>query len=470
MNIPRVVIAGTRSGVGKTTITAGIISACRELGLTVQPFKVGPDYIDPGFHSLAAGRTCRNLDTWLMGDNLLEAFSRGAAGADVAVIEGVMGLYDGAAGAAEAGSTAQLAKMLQAPVLLVVDVASAARSVAAEVLGFCQLDPAVNVAGVLLNRVASERHFRLVNEAIEHYCAVPVIGALSKNQDISLPARHLGLIPTTEHSLLPDKLSRITRAVTAGVDLPAVLALARQAGKLAMAGAAGVLPPVAGEAVKIAVARDEAFHFYYPDNLDLLEQQGARLVFFSPLHDRHLPSDMDGLIIGGGFPEEFLPALAQNQIMIKEVAAYCRQGGPVYAECGGLMYLCREIADTAGQAWPMAGVVPAACLMEQTLVGMGYVEAEACHENLLCRPGEVLRGHEFHYSRLAAEAAPAFYFRSRNGKKPRWDGFARGNLLATYLHLYFTPELADRLITACTEFRRNGRCVPWPAVREPVEN
>lgn len=456
--MPRLVIAGTHSGVGKTTIVTGLLAALHRQGVAVQPFKVGPDYIDPGFHRLASGRMSYNLDTWLVPpDRLAAAFTRLCDGAALALVEGVMGLYDGGRGGVS--STAAIARLLRAPVVLVVDVRSMGESVAAVVLGYQQYDRAVQLAGVILNRVGSATHANMVRAAVERL-GVPVLGCVPRQAGLEMPERHLGLVPTTEFAA-DAVLHDLAAAVEQYVDVARLRTLAAAAPPLPEP------PPAqkpAGKPVTIAVARDAAFSFYYPDSLQVLVDLGAVLVYFSPLRDQVLPP-CDGVILGGGFPEMFLPQLAANRSLQERLRRACAGGMPVYAECGGLMYLCRRIVAFDGQAYDMAGLVPAVCRMERRLAAVGYVTAAARQDNVLCQQGEVLAGHEFHFSTFQPEideaAFPwAFMFTRVRTGDTYVGGYAHGRLLASYLHLHFAgqPAAAARFIASCRAYQQETRC------------
>lgn len=455
-HIPRLIIAGTHSGVGKTTIATGIMSALTKQGFKVQGFKTGPDYIDPGYHTLVTGRPSRNLDEFMLSPDVLkQVFVKAAAGMDIAIVEGVMGLFDGGTGGV--GSTANLAKLLQAPVVLVVDVRAMADSAAALVYGFKHYDPSVEIAGIILNRVGSERHFKMVKTAIENKVGVPVLGYLTKDAKLSMPERHLGLLPVEENFNTAWQ-TELAEKLEAALDLKQMLALAQAAKPLT-----AELPKVHSreKIVRIALARDEAFTFYYQDGLDILTDLGAELVPFSPLRDKKLPDDIDGLIFGGGFPEMFSTALAENQAMYESIRTAHQAGMPIYAECGGLIYLCREVTDFSGQhSAPMVGLVPANCKMQQKLVTVGYVEAEACQDNILCSQGTKIRGHEFHFSVMLSQEEEfpwAFTFKKLRDGSTYPGGYCEGNLLASYLHCHFAgnPEAAGSFVAKCLAYQKN---------------
>lgn len=461
--IPRIVIAGVQSGVGKTTVATGLMAALAGKGCRVQGFKVGPDFIDPGFHTAATGNISRNLDSWMFSARTIrELFARSAGTADIAVIEGVMGLYDGCDGTREAGSTAQVAKILEAPVILVIDARGMARSAAAMALGYVKFDPRVKIGGCIFNNVGSEGHYRLLKEAVEASIGLPAVGYLIRNRDLKMPERHLGLVPTAEKESLSSYLESLADLITASLDLERILEIARSAPGMP-AVSARIFPGKPREkAVRIAVARDKAFNFYYQDSLELLEACGAELVYFSPLADARLPEDIHGLYIGGGFPEMFLKELAGNQAMKESLKRAAGAGMPLYAECGGLMYLAEAIVDFAGQAYPMVGIIPGKAQMQKKLEALGYKTGEVQNDNILAKKGDKVRGHEFHWSRLTSlpETLPAAYRLSGGkGKEDRAEGFVLpGNVLASYLHLHFAahPRLARNFVASCRRFKRTG--------------
>lgn len=439
--IPRVVIAGTNSGVGKTTIVAGLLAAFTALGKKVQPFKVGPDYIDPGFHKLASGgRDCYNLDTWLVrSEQLVPFFADMANGADLAIIEGVMGLYDG--GREGVSSTAQIAKELQAPVVLVIDCKAMGESAAAIAKGFRDYDPDVNFAGVLLNRLGSDNHELMIRNAMGKL-GIPVIGAVRRDDRMHSPERHLGLTPVTETDPT-GAIATIRDAVSHMVDLEALDIVANSAPDLEVE---DTEMTTADKAVKIGVAYDEAFSFYYPASLQTLERAGAELCYFSPLKDSALPADVDALLFGGGFPEMFLNQLAANEDMKTAIRQAFISGMPIYAECGGLMYLCEGIRDFEGNRYETVGLVPADCVMQQKLQKVGYVTATALVDTVVAKKGESLRGHEFHFStmewRNPEAAIPALSFTGGRRNETYTGGYCNGNLLASYLHMNFVGNEA----------------------------
>ncbi|MCI5837430.1 MAG: cobyrinate a,c-diamide synthase [Veillonellaceae bacterium] len=450
---PRVVIAGTNSGVGKTTIVTGLLAALRRRHRTVQPFKIGPDYIDPGFHARAAGRDSYNLDTWLVPEERLAYnFSILSKTAEVSVIEGVMGLYDG--GAAGVSSTAAIAKSLQAPVVLVINAQSMGQSAAAIALGYKSYDPDLRVAGVILNRIGSDKHAQITKEAVEAL-GIPVLGSIRRNADLQTPERHLGLTPVTEIDPA-EVIEQMADVVEASVDLEALLAIAEAAPPLQYAEIDATKEKYA---VRLGVAKDEAFSFYYPTSLDYLARLGVTVVPFSPLQDTELP-EVDGLIFGGGFPEMFLPQLAGNTAMLAAIRERAEAGMPLYAECGGLMYLCREVSGFTGRSFRMVGAIPAVTHMRDKLQRVGYVAAKALRDSILCRAGDELRGHEFHFSTLVPdepETYPwAYELRGTRQKEPHQEGYAAGNILASYLHLALDGSNAAtaRFLQQCEAYRK----------------
>jgi len=453
--IPRIVVAGTSSGAGKTTVACGLIGALRARGLVVQGFKVGPDYIDPSYHALASGRPGRNLDAFLSGPELMAPLVRhGGAGADVAVVEGVMGLFDGASGRGELASTGHVAKLLDAPVLLVVDASAMARSAAAIVHGYRTFDPDVQVAGVIFNRVGSDTHEALLREALEPL-GVPVVGALRRDERVTAPERHLGLVPAAERESRTSRALDTLAAVTErSVDLDGVLALARAAPEAA-GPAWSAQPSEEGPPARIAIARGPAFSFHYEENLELLRAAGGDLVAFDPLSDEALPEGTDALVLAGGFPEVFGDELEANAPLRGAVAAFAASGRPVLAECGGLLYLARELDGRA-----MCGVLPAVGRMTGRLT-LGYREATAVTPTPWMDAGERVRGHEFHFSAVELDEGAAAAWRLTVRGVERDNGVAIGGVQAGYLHVHWAahPQLAGRFVRAA------ARATPREAVR-----
>ncbi len=453
-HIKGLVVAGTQSGVGKTTITLGLLAALSRRGLTVQPFKVGPDFIDPGHHTRAAGLVSRNLDGWMLSREANEAlFRRQALKADLALVEGVMGLFDGYDGVSEAGSTAQMAKWLGLPVLLVVDARAMARSAAALVQGFAGFDPDLSLAGVIFNRIGSPTHLDYLRQALAQVPQVKCFGGLPRSPDLAIPERHLGLATAEDHPLTDRYLSDLADLVEANLDLDGLLAALPCLPLVAEAP-----EPAPPPTVRLGVARDPAFCFYYPDNLEWLEHFGAEIVPFSPLNDRDLPDNLDGLYLGGGYPELHAAPLSANHAMRDAIRERATGGLPVYAECGGLMYLCREITDLEGRRHPMARVLPLSVRMLPRLKSLGYREITLAAACLLGPPGTKARGHEFHYSEIAGELPdlPRLYrITNRRGGEPAAEGYGLQNVLASYVHLHFgsNPEVARHLVARCRTYK-----------------
>ncbi|MFE4967510.1 cobyrinate a,c-diamide synthase [Streptomyces sp. NPDC056660] len=508
-SVPRLVIAAPSSGSGKTTVATGLMAAFAARGLAVSPHKVGPDYIDPGYHALATGRVGRNLDAYLCGPELIgPLFAHGARGCDIAVVEGVMGLYDGAAGEGELASTAHVAKLLRAPVVLVVDASSQSRSVAALVHGFASWDPEVRVGGVILNKVASDRHEELLREALES-SGVPVFGVLRRAAQVDTPSRHLGLVPVAERrGAAVDAVAAMAAQVSDGCDLEGLLGLARGAGVVPGAawdagaavasvvsspppplpvpspgaaapstppsGAAAPGPPlrperprpqtpdglgrvraalrpqtpdglgVGGARPVVAVAAGAAFSFSYAEHTELLAAAGAEVVPFDPLRDEQLPDGTRGLVVGGGFPEVYAAELSANEPLRKAVGALAHGGAPVAAECAGLLYLCRELDGLA-----MCGVLDVRARMTERLT-LGYRDAVAVSDSVLAVAGTRMRGHEFHRTEVepGAGAAPAWGVRT---PRPRVEGFVQQGVHASYLHTHWAsePGVARRFVERC---------------------
>ena len=448
----RLVIAGTHSGSGKTTVTVGLLAALRKRGLKVQPFKVGPDYIDTGYHLAAAGRAAYNLDSWMLPcQNILQLFTHGMTGMDLGIIEGVMGLYDGV-GSTPTGSTAEMARLLDAPVVLVVDAGGMSTSAAAQVLGYKSFDKNLRMNGVIINNVGNERHFQLVKEAVETYTEVPVLGYLPREAAVSLPSRHLGLLPADEIQKHEEIINQLAALVEKTVDLDQVIRLGIKAGLMT---AAEPLPPSLEKPesrVRIAVARDKSFNFYYRSTLELLAGLGAELVFFSPLNDNNLPEGADGLYLGGGFPDVFARGLASNTDLRENIRCKLEDGLPCYAESGGLIYLTEGIVTKDGEKHPLVGFFDGKAVMTGSLQRFGYVSIEFSKENILGKKGRTVRGHEFHYSLVEGITSPTTYLVESSLSGNRWRcGYCKKNVLAAYAHidLWGYPELAGRFLKVC---------------------
>ncbi len=446
-----IVIAGTRSGAGKTTVSTALMAALDRRGLRVQAFKVGPDYIDPGYHACVTGRVSHNLDGWMLSrEESRTIFSRYASDADVAVVEGVMGLYDGFDGLSEAGSTAQMAKWLNLPVLLCVDAKAMARSLAAEALGFHRFDPDLTWAGLLANRTGGTRHIDYLRQAMTAVPEVPFRGGLIRTESIGIPERHLGLLTADENPLSGERMSELADWLEAGLDLDSLL------NDLPVLQPCPPLPSDSGKAapsVRIGVARDKAFCFYYQENLRRLEEAGAELVCFSPVLDKHVPPNLDGLYLGGGYPELFAAELEGNRTMLADIRRFGLSGRPIYAECGGFMYLGRKIEDADGRAWQMADLFPVDFRMLKKPHFLGYREITQIQDSPLGPPGMVARGHEFHYSEIARmdETRQIYTGTDRVGQASTAESFLAGNVLGSYVHLHFgsNPDIARWFVATC---------------------
>jgi len=435
----RLCVAGTHSGVGKTTLTLGLLASLKRQGYAVQPFKCGPDYIDPGHHTRASGRQSRNLDTWMMGaDEVVESYGKNCRVVDGAVVEGVMGLFDGASSTSLIGSSAQVAKILELPVLLVVNARSMARSLAALVKGFATFEPGVNIVGVIANQTGSAKHVKILEEALAAADLPPLLGALPKDSSWAIPERHLGLVTGFEHEETLSWYNRLADAVDAHLEVEKIIDLCR--GSRPQPPALKSSP--AHHLVRVAIARDAAFHFYYQDNLERLEAAGIELVPFSPLRDHLLPDNIAGIYIGGGFPEMFSRKLEDNRDIRTAISAFAARGGCIYAECGGLMYLCRFLTDRDGCRREMCGVIPAATIMESRLHRLGYVEVKTTSPGLFGPTGTAYRGHEFHWSSMTMDDAmqPAVEIKKPGDLSSHPEGFRWKNVWASYVHAHFASN------------------------------
>jgi len=454
MHISRIVIAGVTSGVGKTTAAVGIMHGLSKRGLRVQPFKVGPDFIDPSYHTLVTKRNSRNLDVWMMGrQGVLDCFTSACKDADIAVVEGVMGLFDGMSGKSDFASTAHVAKILDAPIVLVVDASKGARSIAAIILGFLHFDRKLRIAAVILNNVAGERHANYITEALVGVVKIPVVGVLTRNSEIKMQERHLGLVPALElKGIKSQVITRTARYIAECIDLDKLLSLCSITS----------LPdapdhPRQSARARIAVALDESFNFYYTDNLIALKRSGVQLVFFSPIKEQKLPEGVQGLMLGGGFPEVLADRLEKNRSMVRSIRRAVDEGMPIYAECGGLMYLTRSIRGYKGEkkARKMAGIIEADTLMTGRLT-LNYTDAE-CNGSIFGKMH--LRGHEFHYSsieNIAGDSRFAYSMKKGKGVTGTQDGFIiNDNSLAAYMHLHFANrKLPERMVLSCVRFSR----------------
>jgi cobyrinic acid a,c-diamide synthase len=450
-----IIIAAPSSGSGKTTVALGVMAALKARGLRVAPFKVGPDFIDPGHHAAVCGRSSRNLDGWMCGREWVAgSYARGCRDADLAVIEGVMGLFDGASGEDDAGSTAEIARWLDGRIVLVVDARSQARSVAALVKGFVEFDPRLHFAGVIFNRVGTPRHEELLRRAMASVPGLPpVLGCLPREENLSLPERHLGLVMAAEAGLDEAFAERLGAAVEAHLDLDGLLETGGQVSTPdRFVGSGAPTPPAA----RIAVARDEAFCFCYPENLELLQGAGAELVFFSPLRDQALPPEIDGLYLPGGYPELHAGELSENVSLLREIREAGAAGLPIYAECGGFMLLAESIDGRA-----MVGLFPGAARMLPRRKALGYRQVELTADSLLGPAGTVARGHEFHYSELTLpeDVSRIYRLSRRGGEDLGREGYCRGNVLGSYVHLHFgsNPQLAENFVRFCNQGKIHHR-------------
>ncbi len=445
-------------------MTMGLLAALKNRGLTVAPFKVGPDFIDPGYHTRITGRISRNLDGWMLSQEWNRRTFAAVAGGgdvDVAVVEGVMGLYDGYDGASEDGSTAQMAKWLGLPVVLVVNAKSMARSAAAVVQGFERFDPAVNFVGVVFNHLGSERHLDYLKNALSGHVRMPCMGGLFRNEKIAIPERHLGLVTMEDTFLADADIRLLAEQVEAGLDLDTLLEnlpdVPDRRERSCFDRKPTALPTK--RPVRIGIARDRAFCFYYQDNLDLLEACGAELIPFSPMADSGLPDDLDGLYIGGGYPELHARELACNEGMKSDITRAGHAGMPIYAECGGFMYLCRELTDLDGKNWPMCALFAFTTRMSRRLRVLGYREITLKTPTPLGEAGIAIRGHEFHYSELGDDCediSTAYRVSARSHVRHDREGYLVGNTLGSYIHLHFgsCPLAAENLVAACRKFRK----------------
>jgi cobyrinic acid a,c-diamide synthase len=451
LNIPRIVVAGTHSGVGKTTVATGIMAAFHRRGLRVQGFKVGPDFIDPTFHQAATGRPSHNVDGWMLSrETNLEIFSRATEDADVAVIEGVMGLFDGKCSPSLSGTTAEIAIWLDAAVVLVLDAAAMAGSAAAVVHGFDTLIPEFRISAVICNKVASAKHYAYLRDAIVARCTPAPNGYLPRDATFAMPERHLGL-HLAQEAMTEERLDRLAAWIESHLDLDRLLELGSRANSAAVC-----LPDLkrTEKRARIGIARDAAFCFYYHDNLEVLRGLGAELIDFSPIADQTLPPDLDGMYLGGGYPEVHAEALSANESMRDAIVEFAVQGAPIYAECGGFMYLMKAIVDADGRNWPMVGIFPTSARMQKRLAKLGYIEVESCEADAWLAPGENARGHEFRYSTMdpMPETVARIY------RDPA-EGYRVQSVVGSYVHLHFLSnfKFAERFVCECAQRRAINR-------------
>ena len=447
-------IAGTGSGVGKTSITLGLVAALKRRGLVVQTFKVGPDFLDPTWLALASGRPCYNLVGWMCGEQYARSlFTKKSIDADIAVIEGVMGLFDGAEPDGLAGSSAEIARWLGVPVLLVVNSHGVARTLAATVSGFCNFEQGVRIGGVIANQTGSERHADWLATALQAAGLPPLAGAVPRNGLPTLPSRHLGLVTAGSACLTPELLTELADRTEQYLQLDRILQLAAAAPE--PVSQPRPTPASTDPVVRIGIAQDAAFHFYYPDNLEALEAAGAELVRFSPLQDSVLPPDLDGIYLGGGYPEEQAANLAANNGMLEAIRNFIALEKPLYAECGGLMYLSQGIELLDGSRHQLVGALPFWTRMLPRRKALGYVEVTLQQDTLLGSAGQTLRGHEFHYSEIIDESdnsgSRPYLTHKRRADASTENGYLQGNLLASYIHLQFAAhsESAACFIQTC---------------------
>ncbi|HZK17902.1 MAG TPA: cobyrinate a,c-diamide synthase, partial [Clostridia bacterium] len=463
MVYPRLVIAGVHSGVGKTTIALGVMAALSKRGLKVRPYKVGPDYIDPGLHYHATGVKSHNLDSWMGRQEVLKSiFLKNSRAGDISVIEGAMGLFDGARNERLRGSTAHVALILDSPVVLVVDVKGLGRSCLPLIQGFKEFEPALNLSGVILNKAGGDFYGKTIKNSIEEELGIRVFGCLPNNRDITIPERRLGLLPAEENKELKNVLVAMADMIETQVDLDGMIEIAGLSGEGnlvadSVRGNNGFTGGTGNRKVTIGVAKDRAFGFYYQDNLDYLQELGATLKFFSPLNDGGI-GGVDGLYIGGGFPEKYLDELAGNASMIASIKDAHTRGLPIFAEGEGFVYLAKKITDLGGASHPCVGLVPACVRMTKKLSALGYVTATVISDSVIADKGDTLKGHEFHYADVEGleQEDRAFRLTGGKGADNRLEGFVRGNLTATYSHYHFrsNPKAAVNFIKACLNYKK----------------
>jgi len=459
MKTKGIVIAGTNSGSGKTTITMGIMAALQRKGKKIAPFKIGPDFIDPGHHERITKSPSRNLDGWMLSKPYnLNCFINADKDADFAIVEGVMGLYDGYDGTTEAGSTAQMSKWLGIPVVLIVNARSMARSVAAIVQGFENFDPEVTFAGVIFNNLGSQRHFDYLKEAVDQAIKMPVLGGIPRNNELSIPERHLGLVTRDDYSLSNKTIDLLADMIETHVDLNALINNLPEI----KINHTTMPKPAENNHVRIAVARDNAFCFYYPDNFDWLAHFGAELVFFSPITDKQLPDNIGGIYFGGGYPELFAKELSQNHHLLLDIKEKSNANMPIYGECGGFMYLCQTLQPHEdNNPYTMTGCFPFNTCMSKKLNALGYREINLIQDAVIGKKGMTLRGHEFHYSSVdtpvSENVCTHYQVTGRKNMAAYGDGFQIRNTLGSYIHLHFgsLPEAAQIFVNNCHNYMRS---------------
>lgn len=436
MSLKRILIAGTHSGVGKTTISTGIMGALARRGLKVQPFKVGPDYIDPSFHTFVTGRKSRNLDEYMIDSETLKyLFKKNSKDADISIVEGVMGLFDGFGSDKDMCSTSSMAKLLKCPVILIVDGKSMAASVAAVVKGYSELDEDVDLKGVILNNISTERHYDILKSAIEKYTKVKVLGRFPKEKDISLPSRHLGLVPGIEVEELKEKMDILMDSIEKHIDLDLIMSLANEED----IDVSEMNENIDGQGLVLGVALDRAFHFYYEDALDFIRETGVKIEYFSPIEDKNMPK-CHGVFFGGGFPEIFASELGKNEEFKNSFRVLAKTGLPIYGECGGLMYLGEGLVDLDGKRHEMLGLLKGDSIMTKKLHRFGYCQGTALVDNVVGKSEEVIKGHEFHHSTFESNEEQAYKMEKiQEGlvTKSWTGGYCSNNVIGTYLHTHF---------------------------------
>lgn len=449
------IIAATGSGVGKTSIASGLVFSLRHKGYRVQTFKVGPDFLDPSWLEIASGKPCHSLDSWMTSpDYIVKLVHRRMRNSDIGIIEGVMGLYDGVSPDNNDGSTAAIARLLKAPVLLIANAHGAARSFAASILGFINFPDAPVFNGIIANQTGSQRHIDIIFSALSSLNLPPLLGGIPKNSLPSLPGRHLGLISASTRNDSEEKIEEIAKLCDQNLNVNELISSLPLFTLYENSPDATYEMNTSKKAIRIAYAYDEAFHFYYLDNLNIFEQFGAELIAFSPLHDSNLPDDIDGLYIGGGYPEEYADKLSNNQSMLHSIAQFAASKNPIYAECGGLMYLSKSIKDRNSIIWPMVGALPFETEISSRLHTLGYCEVILKDDCIIGKKGSIYKGHEFHYSCITNENLisydPIFQVMYRNNRKLD-GGYVKKNIVASYIHLHWgeTPQVAEHFIKSC---------------------
>ena len=443
-NCPRIVIAATNSGAGKTSISLGLVRALTRRGLKVQTFKVGPDFLDPTYLSMASERTCYNLDSWMMGkDYLPKLFARTTQNTDIALIEGVMGLYDGASPTSLDGSTAEVAYILNAPIALIINARGLSRSFAAMVKGFASFEDQITVSAVIANHCGSDRHKKWLAESLAVTELPEMIGAIERQSFPELPSRHLGLVTADRETLKADVIDKLADICEQNIDIDALIELASKAPAIEVEDEQ-VTNSV--KSVRLGIAKDAAFHFYYPDNLEALQRHGCELVDFSPISDASLPDGIDGLYIGGGYPEEFAKELSVNEKMRNSIAEFAGSNKPIYAECGGLMYLGNKLITANSKEYPMVGLLNITTKMLDRFNILGYVQVDLLQDSLWGTKDTTIRGHEFHYSEIIegledySSLQKVYSVKRRSGSESSIEGFQKQNILASYMHLHFASR------------------------------